>query len=237
MKGKSLSTSFLPKRKKGGKVRFSYKVTYISDRERTCLTKDQTKHIYEMVEMNKPVNIHAMKQDIRNDSKLRMKSEIGDNDFNPYQMVILNKKPKEDIRAEQMINWSIFSDKIKYVNSYVSMNPSLTIRPFEDKKHKRLYGSLETNEDLTSDMIFDEDRIRDIYLDRYNGVQAEISQVTSFDESTDLSTTYLGKIHMTRDYVIKAEEKFPISGHRYTSGKLMDKTECTINQRFFSLTG
>ena len=33
---------------------------------------------------------------------------------------------------------------------------------------------------------------------------------------------------MTRDYVIKAEEKFPISGHRYTSGKLMDKTECTI---------
>ena len=77
-------------------------------------------------------------------------------------------------------------------------------------------------------MIFDEDRIRDIYLDRYNGVQAEISQVTSFDESTDLSTTYLGKTDMTREYVIKTEEKFPISGHGYTSGKLMDKTECTI---------
>ena len=77
-------------------------------------------------------------------------------------------------------------------------------------------------------MIFDEDRIRDIYLDRYDGVQAEISQVTSFDESTDLSTTYLGKTDMKRDYVIKAKEKFPISGHGYTSGKLMDKTECTI---------
>ena len=77
-------------------------------------------------------------------------------------------------------------------------------------------------------MIFDEDRIRDIYLDRYDGVQAKISQVTSFDESTDLSTTYLGKTDMTREYVIKAEEKFPISGHRYTSGKLIDKTECTI---------
>ena len=77
-------------------------------------------------------------------------------------------------------------------------------------------------------MIFDEDRIRDIYLDRYDGVQAEISQVTSFDESTDLSTTYLGKTDKIRHYVIKAEEKFPISGHGYTSGKLMDKTECTI---------
>ena len=114
MKGKSVTTSFLPKQKKGGKVRFSDKVTYIPDRERTCLTKDQTKHIYEMVEMNKPVNIHAMKHDIRNDSKVRVKSEIGDNDgdFNPYQMAILNKKPKEDARAEQMINWSIFSDKL-----------------------------------------------------------------------------------------------------------------------------
>ena len=70
-------------------------------------------------------------------------------------MAILNKKSKEDTRAEQMINGSIFSDKNKYVNSYVSMNPSLTIRPLKDRKHKRLYGSLETNEDLTPDMIFD----------------------------------------------------------------------------------
>ena len=71
-------------------------------------------------------------------------------------------------------------------------------------------------------------RIRDIYLDRYNSVQAEISQVTSFDDSTNLSTTYIVKTDMTREYVIKAEEKIPISGQRYTSGKLMDKTECTI---------
>ena len=111
------------------------------------MTKDQTKHIYEMVEMSMPLNIHAMNQDIRNDSKVRVKSEEGDNDsdLNPYQMAILSKKPKEDATAEQMINWSIFSDKIKYVNSYVSMNPSLTIRTLEDRKHKRLYGSLETN--------------------------------------------------------------------------------------------
>ena len=53
-------------------------------------------------------------------------------------MAILNKRPKEDAKAEQMINWSIFCDKIIYVNSYVSMNPSLTIRPLEDRKHIRL---------------------------------------------------------------------------------------------------
>ena len=183
-----------------------------------------------MVEINKPVNIHAMNQDIRNDSKVRVnsKEEENNSDINPYQMAILNKRPMEDAKAEQIISWSIFNDKIKYENSYVSMNPSLTIRPLEGGNHKRLYSSLKTDEDLISDIIFDEDRIRDTYLDRYDGVQAEISQVTGFDESTDLSTTYLGKTDMTKEYVIKAEEKFPISGQGYTNGKLLDQTECTI---------
>ena len=31
------------------------------------------------------------------------------------------------------------------------------------------------------------------YLDRYEGVISEILNTTSFDENTDLSTTYLGK--------------------------------------------
>ena len=114
MKGKSVTTSLLPKKKKGGKVRFSDKVTHIPDRERKGLTKDQTKHIYQMVEMDKPVNIHAMNQDIRNDSKVRVNSEEEDNDsnLNLYQMAILNKKPKEDARAEQMINWQYLVTKL-----------------------------------------------------------------------------------------------------------------------------
>ena len=79
-----------------------------------CLTKDQAKYISEMVEMNKPVNIHAMKQDIKDDSKIRVrlnKEEI-DSDLNPYQMAIFNKGPKDDTKTEQMINWSLFSGKI-----------------------------------------------------------------------------------------------------------------------------
>ena len=52
--------------------------------------------------------------------------------------------------------------------------------------------------------------------------------MTKFDESTDLSTTYLGKTDMTREHVFKAEEKFPISGQGYTNGKLLDHTECSI---------
>ena len=92
------------------------------------------------------------------------------------------------------------------------------------KRHKILYNSLKTDETLIPNMIFDEDRIRDTYLDKYDGIQAEISQMTKFDESTDLSTTYLGKTDMTREHVIKAEERFPISGQGYTNGKLLDQS-------------
>ena len=126
MKGKIATTSFLPKKKKGGQVRFSDKITYTPDRENKCLSKGQAKHIYKKVEMNKPVNIHAMNQDIKDDSKVRVmsKEEETDSDLNPYQMAILNKGPKDDAKTEQMINWSIFSDKIKYVNSCINMSPS-----------------------------------------------------------------------------------------------------------------
>ena len=65
-------------------------------------------------------------------------------------------------------------------------------------------------------------------FDKYDGIYAEISQVTKFDESTDLSTTCLGKMDMTRECMIKAEEKFSISGHGYMNGKLLDQTECSI---------
>ena len=71
-------------------------------------------------------------------------------------------------------------------------------------------------------------QVTDEYFDRYDGIYIEISWATRFDESTDLSTTYLGKTGMTREEIIKAEEKFPISGQGYTHGKLLDNTECSI---------
>ena len=42
-------------------------------------------------------------------------------------------------------------------------------------------------------MIFEENKIKETYFDKYEGIHSEISQVTIFDENTDLSMTYLGK--------------------------------------------
>ena len=35
------------------------------------------------------------------------------------------------------------------------------------------------------------------YLDRYEGVVSDLLNITRFDENTDLSTTYIGKLRMT----------------------------------------
>ena len=40
---------------------------------------------------------------------------------------------------------------------------------------------------------------------------AEVSSSDRFDEDTDLSTTYLGQIDMTRNTEVKAEENFSIN--------------------------
>ena len=62
----------------------------------------------------------------------------------------------------------------------------------------------------------------------YEGMQSEIVNTTRFNENSDLSTTYLGKSNKARSDKLKVEEPFPISEHGYTSGKLLDGTECQL---------
>ena len=70
--------------------------------------------------------------------------------------------------------------------------------------------------------------VREEYLDVYKGIQSEILNTTRFDENSDLSTMYLGKADRSKNNKIKAEESFPISEQGYTTGKLLDGTECQM---------
>ena len=62
----------------------------------------------------------------------------------------------------------------------------------------------------------------------YEGIQLEVVSTTRFDESSDLSTTYLGRSDRAKGNKLKAEESFPISEQGYTLGKLLDGTECQL---------
>ena len=66
------------------------------------------------------------------------------------------------------------------------------------------------------------------YLNIYEGVHTDVIYTNRFDEGSDLSTTYLGRMTVTMDTKIKVEEKFPIPGQDYTLGKLLDGMKCQI---------
>ena len=72
------------------------------------------------------------------------------------------------------------------------------------------------------------EKLKEGYLDIYKGIQSEILNTTRFDENSDLSTTYFGRVDTTRANKIRAEEAFPISEQGYTVGKLFDGTQCQI---------
>ena len=93
-----------------------------------------------------------------------------------------------------------------------------------------MYLKLKEEERETLDVDFGiyPDILKSKYLDVYEGVYAEMVYANKFNENSDLSTTYLGQTKMIRDTKIKAEERFPITGQGFASGKLMDGTECQI---------
>ena len=70
--------------------------------------------------------------------------------------------------------------------------------------------------------------MRNKYMDVYDEIYAEVVMTSNFDENIYLSTTYLGRIDMKREDVMKAEESFPISEQGFVMGKMLNGEECQI---------
>ena len=130
-----------------------------------------------------------------------------------------------------MKEWSILSDHIKYITSDKSKTfNNLSIDQLNYRQDISLYREFQEKESLNADLNFGNSstKLKSEYLDMYEEIYAEIVSSNRFDEDTDLSTTYLGQMDITRDMEVKAEENFPITVQGYTKGKLLDGTECGI---------
>ena len=57
---------------------------------------------------------------------------------------------------------------------------------------------------------------------------AEIISTNRFDEDTDISTTYLGQVNMSRKTEVRAEESFAMNAAGHTREELLDGTVCEI---------
>ena len=184
-----------------------------------CLTKKQTDYVYKAIEEGNIINTKTM-----------MYETVQNQDDNPYNKVVLNKVFKEEDKSPEMRNWSIFSDNIRYIQHEQMTPHELNIDTLDYRHHKELYFKLkgEGRETLDVDFRIYPDILKSKYLDMYEGVYAEMVYTNKFNENSDLSTTYLGQTKMTRDTKIKAEERFPITGQGFASGKLLDGMDCQI---------
>ena len=88
------------------------------------------------------------------------------------------------------------------------MNCSLSVRPVNRCKIKPDMGK----EFRELDFGTVPQNLQEEYLDVYEGIQSDIVSSSRFDENSDISTTYLGKIECKKGQDnLKAEESFSIS--------------------------
>ena len=101
------------------------------------------------------------------------------------------------------------------------MNHSLSIKPVNRYKIK----PNEEKEFREVDFGTGLQNLQDEYLDVYEGIQLGIVSSSRFDENSDISMMYLGRIgHKESQDKLKVEELFPISENGYTLGRLLDGT-------------
>ena len=124
------------------------------------------------------------------------------------------------------------SNVVNYVQ--YNRNPKdcydLDSKEIDQENHRKIYNRFKEEDRWVLELDFgnNPDKCRGEYLDMYEEVESEVLSTTKFDEKSDLSTTYLGRIDMTKASKIKVEENIPISEQGYTVGKLIDGMECQI---------
>ena len=221
MNGKDDAATFLPLDFRiGGQSRDSHPTVG------QYLTRDQTRYIYEKVETGGIINVDTVKHEIEKEKQLnRMDDDSGE--VNPYRELVVNNAEKIEMQKTQMEQWSILSNLLNYVqhSKFNSMNHSLNIKPVNRYEIK----PNEEKEFREVDFGTILQHLQDEYLDVYEGIQSDVVSSSRFEENSDISTTYLGRIgNKESQDKLKAEESFPISENGYTLGRLLDGTKCQL---------
>ena len=190
------------------------------------LTRDQAKYVYKKVETGETLNADTIQQEIEQEKQLnRMDDRNGE--INPYRELIVNNTEITEPPVTQMEQWSILSNVLNYVehSRFNSMNHSLSVRPVNRYKIKPDTGK----EFRELDFATVAQNLQEEYLDVYEGIQSDVVSSSRFDENSDISTTYLGKIESKEGQdKLKTEESFPISENGCTLPKLLDGTKCQL---------
>ena len=194
-----------------------------------CTVPEKTKllQVYDKIESGEEVKIRKIMQQ---NTSILPKQVTARKEVNQYEKALLSDRNM--IKSNpQMEQWSILSNNIVYVKSENNdiMN-GIDIKLIDYRDHKRIYRKMgkEEGEQLNIDFGESLEIMRNKYMDVYDEIYVEVVMTSKFVEHIDLSTTYLDRIDMKREEVMKAEESFPISEQGFVMGKLLNGEECQI---------
>ena len=130
-----------------------------------------------------------------------------------------------------MERWSILSTKVDHVeyNRKALLTNRVKFNPTERiclKGCRKIKGEGRTCQEIDFDNMTEQ--LQTDHLDRYEGVQAGIHQVSQFDEPSAVSTTYLGKVNMSRKDAFREQEQYLLTDQLTTFGTILDGTNCKI---------
>ena len=165
-------------------------------------------------------------QEIEQEKQLN-RTDDENGEINPYWELIVNNAEKIESPMTQMEQWSILSNMLNYVqhSKFNSIKHSLSVKPVNRCKIKPGEGKEFREVDFGTIL----ENLWEEYLDVYEGIQSDIVSSSRFDENSDISTTYLGRVeHRESQDKLKAEESFPISENGYTLGRLLNGTKCQL---------
>ena len=170
------------------------------------------------------INTETLQQELEHKRQLNRIDDTN-GETNPYKELIVNNTEKIEAPLTQMQQWSILSDMLNYIQydrhpkNYHNLGISTV------NKYRNTLDIKEERDMVEIDFGPTPNKLKEVYLDVYEGIQSEILNTTRFDKNSDLSTTYLGKSDISKTDKLKAEESFPMSDQGYTLGKLLDGTK------------
>ena len=172
------------------------------------MTKEQAKLVYEAVANGEQVNPLAVNSRVDELSKV----------VNPYTVGLrtnadstLKKEPFLEMKKCDL-TWSILSTVVDYTENDKDS-------PYKEMNHSPIYSRFED----TKDLLLDEQS--DLWNERFEEVSCYLYSSNKFDDTNDVSTTYLGYYKSKgEERTFPADNHIPIDGRGVTEAFLMDNT-------------
>ena len=168
----------------------------------------------------------TIEQEIEQEKQLSRMDETSE-ETNPYKEPIVNNAEKIEQLMTQMEQWSILTNILNYIQHirFNSINHTLDVKAVN--RHKSKPNTEREFKEL--DFGATPQKFQEECMDIYEGIHSDIVSFNRFDENSDISTMYLGKVENREDQnKLKAEESFPISENGYTFCRLLDGTKCQL---------